>query len=83
MHPLFSPPSPSPYAHMHTHILNHPHLDSLALYGLNCYHLVKAGKGKNADGSEREILVLFKEAATDRVAFLMAASMVLLCFVAV
>lgn len=61
----------------------HTYLDSLALYGLNCYHLVKAGKGKNADGSEREILVLFKEAATDRVAFLMAASMVLLCFVAV
>lgn len=49
---------------------------SLALLGLNCYHLVKAGKGRNADGSDREFLGLLRDAATDRVAGAMAVSMV-------
>lgn len=48
---------------------------SLALLGLNCYHLVKAGKGRNEDGSDRQFLSLLREAATDRVAGFMAASM--------
>jgi hypothetical protein len=49
---------------------------SLALLGLNCYHLVKAGKGRNEDGSDRAFLSLLREAASDRVALVMAASMV-------
>ena len=49
---------------------------SLALLGLNCYHLVKAGRGRCEDGSDRPFLSLLREAASDRVAAVMAASMV-------
>jgi len=63
--------------------LKHIDTDSLALFGLNCYHLVKAGKGKMEDGTERNFFHLCIDAATDKVALAMAVSMLALSLVAV
>jgi hypothetical protein len=49
---------------------------------LNCYHLVKSGKGRREDGSDRPFLDILREAATDRIAMAMAASMLLLLVIA-
>jgi len=51
--------------------------------GLNCYHLVKAGKGRKEDGTDIPFFSLLKAAVTDRVALFMAISMVFLAAVAV
>jgi hypothetical protein len=60
-----------------------PSPDSIALVGLNCYHLVKAGKGRNQDGSDVPFFSLLKDAVADRVAACMALSMLVLAAVAV
>jgi hypothetical protein len=78
-------PLPPPRSHARTHAPSPfpPRADSLALVGLNCYHLVKAGKGRKEDGTDIPFFSLLKAAVTDRVALFMAISMVFLAAVAV
>ena len=83
------------HAHIPTPIHRHSHArdpplpsflvvaDSIALLGLNCYHLVKAGKGRNEEGIDLPFFSLLKAAAIDRVAAFMGVSMLILAFVAV
>jgi len=56
---------------------------TLALYGLNCYHLYRACKGLGPGGGPVEVLALAKDAASDRNMAAMAGGMVLLAFMAV
>jgi drug/metabolite transporter (DMT)-like permease len=56
---------------------------TLALYGLNCYHLYRACKGVGPGGGPVEVLALAKDAASDRNMAAMAGGMVLLAFMAV
>jgi hypothetical protein len=78
------------YTHHATHMHRSPRrplfllfADSIALLGLNCYHLVKAGKGRNEEGIDIPFFSLLKAAAIDRVAAFMGVSMLILAFVAV
>lgn len=55
---------------------------TLALYGLNMYHLYRACKGQGPGGVPIQLDHLAKDAATDRTMSAMAAGMVVLLFVA-